>query len=77
MSYCTADEQVDFNNSLVAYDKFIENGAVDIMAVNMGNLDHFGCASPALLGGLFYFNSFKSASNGISIEEEEIASSVT
>ncbi len=67
MVYCTEDEQVFYQNALVAEAKFLENG-VDpdlINAVDLGELDHGGCVEPALLTGHFYFKTFANRTNNI------------
>jgi len=53
--YCTEDEQVSFNNSLVALETMIANGSTSVDALNGGALDHGECAPLALLGGFFFF----------------------
>ncbi len=59
MYYCTADEQVFFQNSLLAESTMLSNGATDIKAINRGNLDHGGCVTPALEAAAIYFDSLK------------------
>jgi hypothetical protein len=59
MYYCTADEQVFFENSLLAESTMLANGATDIKAINRGNLDHGGCVTPALEAAAIYFDSLK------------------
>lgn len=46
--YCMADDQVAFENSIIARDKMIENGAQQVIAFDMdSNLNHFECVTPA------------------------------
>ncbi|MEO0404162.1 MAG: hypothetical protein AAF193_04765, partial [Bacteroidota bacterium] len=40
MFYCTQDEQVDFNNALVALETMLENGATQVDAVDGGPYTH-------------------------------------
>ncbi len=56
--YCTADEQVPFQNSLVADTVMNAAGAADVTAVNLGNLSHGNCATPALRASIDFFESF-------------------
>ena len=55
MYYCTADEQVAYTNALNAENSMINNGALDVQAINMGNNDHGGCILPALSSALIGF----------------------
>jgi len=46
--YCTADDQVAFENSIIARDKMIENGAQQVTAIDMNpNFNHNECVTPA------------------------------
>jgi hypothetical protein len=47
--YCTADDQVDFTNSLDAYDAWTGNGAKDVTVIDAdASLNHTECVIPAL-----------------------------
>ncbi len=59
MYYCTEDEQVDYNNSLVALEAMLANGAQNVEALNGGPFDHGGCAPLAFLGGYFFFEEYR------------------
>ncbi len=63
--YCHGDDQVYYENSEIAYQYFIDNGAQDVQKFDYGNLDHGGCVSPALLNGKFYFDSMRDLSGGM------------
>ena len=56
MYYCTLDEQVFFENALVAEAWMDANGATTLTTVNGGPLDHGGCALLAILGGTVWIN---------------------
>lgn len=58
MFYCTEDEQVNFENALLALDVLTENGA-DVQVTDGGPLTHGGCVSPALIGGKSFFDSYR------------------
>ncbi len=53
--YCAADDQVPYQNSLVAEDAFMDNGAANIDAVDLGNFNHVGCVTPALYNTIQLF----------------------
>lgn len=53
--YCDMDDQVDFMNSIVAEEAFIELGSSTVVAQNLGSLDHGDCAGPAFLFGFDFF----------------------
>lgn len=61
MYYCTEDEQVDYNNSLVALEAMLANGAQNVEALNGGPFDHGGCAPLAFLGGYFFFEEYRTS----------------
>ena len=56
MYYCTQDEQVFYDNALVAEAWMNDNGATEVTTVNGGPLDHGGCALLAILGGTVWIN---------------------
>ncbi|MBK9013834.1 MAG: T9SS type A sorting domain-containing protein [Saprospiraceae bacterium] len=53
--YCAGDDQVPFENSVVAEAGFMANGAANIDAVNLGNFDHVGCVTPAVFNTINLF----------------------
>lgn len=61
--YCTADDQVSYENSIVAYNHFMQAGGDPALIkpydVNP-NANHGDCAMPALLLGKFFFDSIAS-----------------
>lgn len=60
MFYCEADEQVPFENSILALETMQENGATDIEAESAGEtLDHGGCALFALFGSKGFFDGMR------------------
>jgi hypothetical protein len=56
MYYCTLDEQVFYENTLVAEAWMNENGSTSVTTVDGGPLDHGGCALLAILGGTVWIN---------------------
>ncbi len=70
MFYCDADDHVFHENSLVALQTMLANGAPDVQAINAGiGLDHNGCAFPALLSAKGVFDALQAPCNGIGIAE--------
>ena len=63
MYYCTADEQVAYTNALNAENSMINNGALDVQAINKGNNDHGGCILPALSSAFNWFQNLKTPCN--------------
>ena len=59
MYYCTADEQVPYQNSLDAENFMLNAAPVDVKAINSGNLNHSGCVSPAIYAASVFFDSTK------------------
>ena len=61
--YCNGDEQVDYRNAIVAYDKWVMNGApnVDIIDVDAGATlySHSECARYALIYGKWWFDTLR------------------
>ncbi|MDX1407436.1 MAG: T9SS type A sorting domain-containing protein [Saprospiraceae bacterium] len=57
--YCMADEQVPFQNSLVADSTMNANGAPDVKSIDIdSSQDHAGCAPLAFLEAVEFFDSF-------------------
>ena len=62
--YCGADEQVPFENALVAEEAMIANGAADVEAINLNpNGTHGQCVFPAVLNSIEFFQSFLGTSS--------------
>ncbi len=61
MYYCTEDEQVAFNNAIVAEATMNSNGANDVTAINMGPLDHNACVIPTLTDIFNWWQSLRSS----------------
>jgi hypothetical protein len=69
MYYCTQDEQVFYQNSLVARDSMHALGATQVNAINVGAYTHSGCAQLCFIQGLFFFNSLGDWSGGIQVSD--------
>jgi len=58
--YCTADDQVPYQNSVVALDSLLAYGAVDVAATDVNSTaDHGGCVTPALINTVLFFLGFQ------------------
>jgi len=58
MYYCTEDEQVFYQNTLVAEAWMNENGALNVSTSNGGPVSHGDCAGPAIFGGMLWMQDF-------------------
>lgn len=53
--YCQADDQVAFENSIIARDKMIENGANQVIAIDLNSdFNHTECVTPAATSFVLY-----------------------
>jgi len=54
--YCTADDQVTFENALLAEEVMKANGAASVVAINQGeDLNHGTCVNPSVESTLLFF----------------------
>ncbi len=63
MYYCEGDDQVTFQNAIVADEYMNANGAPDVQAIRLDTdaelLNHGGCVVPAALGGIGWFDTMQ------------------
>lgn len=60
LMYCTADEQVVYLNSIIAYNQFIANGSTAVRLVNSGALlNHVMCANVSFINGKAWFDTLR------------------
>jgi pimeloyl-ACP methyl ester carboxylesterase len=72
MYYCTGDEQVAFENSIVAEETMLQNGAEDVASVNsMPGASHGGCVFPALTDAFQFFTSVSAPCSVLSTVAEK------
>jgi hypothetical protein len=74
--YCTADEQVPFQNALLADSVMRANGSMVVEIDTGGPLTHGGCVIPAFLATLEFFGQFAnvySVSLGAPAERPEVS----
>ena len=57
MRYCTQDEEVFYQNALSAETWMLENGATDVVAYNVGDVNHNDCALSAITNSMLWFYS--------------------
>lgn len=58
--YCKADDQVPYQNSIIAYDKMIANGTTVLQIADINsNFDHTQCYNPALTSTVLFFLSLQ------------------
>lgn len=55
LCHCEGDEQVKFENSLIAYNAFKSRQAPDVRFENNGNLLHQDCAAPCIFDVIIFF----------------------
>jgi S-formylglutathione hydrolase FrmB len=62
--YCEGDDQVAFENSIIARDKMIENGAPLVTALNLNSdFNHTECVTPAATSFVFFLLVFSEATS--------------
>ncbi len=68
--YCQADDQVAFENSIIARDKMIENGAEQVVAIDLNpDFDHTECVTPAATSFVLYLLIFSNPTSTLDIPE--------
>ncbi len=69
MYYCTEDEQVFYQNALVAEEWMNANGATSVVTSNGGALDHGDCAGPAIIGGMLWMQTYHQECESVEVNE--------
>jgi hypothetical protein len=60
MFYCSSDDQVNYQNTIIAYNHFVAAGSTTVSIFETANdLTHGGCALPTMIFGKFYLDSLK------------------
>ena len=68
--YCEGDDQVAFENSIIARDKMIENGASTVSAINLNSdFDHSECVTPAATNFVLYLLINASPTSALDLKE--------
>ncbi|MBR9922119.1 MAG: T9SS type A sorting domain-containing protein [Bacteroidetes bacterium] len=74
MFYCTADDQVPYENSISAEMAMLDNGAPDVDAIDVDtNADHGGCVEPAVTATILFFNQHYEFGFYLDTEEPKVA----
>ena len=75
--YCQADDQVNFENSLVAEAAMMTNGAADVDAVDINSsLDHTSCVTPAAFATVIFFQQYQQIGDVSSVTDRHASLSV-
>ena len=72
--HCSGDDNVAYENSQIAYDYFIENGAENIQLEDLGDFNHTDCASFAILGAKIWIDTMADLCAPTSINESRVQS---
>lgn len=68
--YCTADDQVYYQNSLVAETAMQNNGATNVLAINSDpGADHGGCVQPSATLCILFFKGYQNVEPLVSTQE--------
>ncbi len=71
--YCQADEQAPYQNSLVAQEYMLENGATDVLAIDvLSTGSHSQCRHPALAATYAFFTEMANMCWVTSVESHDI-----
>ena len=74
LMYCTSDDQVTFENAILAEQVMKANGTEDIEAIECGaTFDHGGCVAPAMTNSILFFLNLVRFTSSV---DEEILSSI-
>lgn len=71
--YCDGDDQVNYQNSVKAYERYVENGAPNVQFFNFGPFNHSGCVLFCLIAGYNAFEAMKNSSNGMQLSGFELS----
>ena len=71
--YCKADDQVPYQNSVLARDSMLARGAASLAAQDVNtNADHGDCVNPALTNTLLFFAGYQQVSTFVDTDEPAI-----
>jgi len=73
MAYCSGDEQVSYQNSILAKNTMIANGATEVEAIHiLPGADHSGCALPAFFNAINWFLSKATICQNLAVRTERV-----
>ena len=55
--HCNGDDNVTYENSIIAYEYFLNGGATDVELWDGGSFDHTTCALFAIIGAKIWIDS--------------------
>tara|TARA_B100001250_G_C19518882_1_gene665100 strand:- start:234 stop:758 length:525 start_codon:yes stop_codon:yes gene_type:complete len=55
--HCSGDDNIPYENSVIAYNAFVESGATDVYLEDGGDYDHVTCAQLAIIGSKLWIDS--------------------
>tara|TARA_B100001250_G_C19807070_1_gene793873 strand:- start:336 stop:1703 length:1368 start_codon:yes stop_codon:yes gene_type:complete len=67
--HCNGDDNVAYENSEIAYNYFIKNGAQDVQLEDLGSFTHTECANIAILGAKIWIDTMAELCEPTNIEE--------
>ena len=67
MTYCTLDEQVNYESTLFTENYFLTHGDTTARDANGGPGTHEDCVTPAIQNMLSFFNSYKISENNLTV----------
>ncbi len=71
--YCEGDDQIGFNNSLIAKQTMNANGAEHVVAINLNSaFNHSECVQPAITVMYFYLNQLTMHTSAEDLEKTEV-----
>jgi hypothetical protein len=63
--YCTEDEQVFYENAILAEQVMTANGAPNVESKNSGATNHTGCVFPSVINAILWFGSFQDITSDV------------
>ena len=55
--HCNGDDNIPYENSVIAYNAFVDSGATDVYLEDGGNYGHVACAQLAIIGSKLWIDS--------------------
>ncbi len=78
MFYCEADDQVPYQNSIIALDTMTALGSTTVAAQSCGaSLDHGGCVTPAFINGYAHVDAIARTCDPVGINENFLDKKIT
>lgn len=68
--YCHGDEQVFYQNSIVAYDSMTARGSTSVQKYDYGNYTHSGCLAFCIMDGSSFFDTYRDILGGMQVSNQ-------